>query len=190
MKTPLRFQVTEFDCGTISLLNAFSYVFHREEIPAELVKAIQEYTMDSCDKYGNIGQGGTSRGAIKQFSFWLMEYAKLNKFNVACKYLEKSEVTLRKIIECLDRGGVCFIRCWLVNEHYVIITKIINRQVYIFDPYYLDISKYKDSQVKIITNKPFNYNRKVSFRRVFSEAKKDFSLGSVNGRQCILINRE
>lgn len=46
MKVPLRFQVTEFDCGTVSLLNAFSYLFDREELPALLVKKINEYTLD------------------------------------------------------------------------------------------------------------------------------------------------
>ena len=37
MKIPLRFQVTEYDCGTTSLLNAFSFLFDRNCIPAELV---------------------------------------------------------------------------------------------------------------------------------------------------------
>ena len=46
MKIPLRFQVTEFDCGTVSLLNAFSFLFEREDIPAELVRAIHNYTLD------------------------------------------------------------------------------------------------------------------------------------------------
>ena len=61
MKVPLRFQITEFDCGTVSLLNAFSYLFDRKEVPAELVKVIYSYTLDCYDEYGNIGQGGTSR---------------------------------------------------------------------------------------------------------------------------------
>ena len=60
MKVPLRFQVTEFDCGTISLLNAFSFLFEREEIPAALVKSIHKYTLDCYDEEGNIGQGGRS----------------------------------------------------------------------------------------------------------------------------------
>ena len=50
MKTPLRFQITEFDCGTVSLQNAFSYLFERKEIPAELIKAIHKYTLDCYDE--------------------------------------------------------------------------------------------------------------------------------------------
>lgn len=68
MKIPLRFQVTEFDCGTVSLLNAFSYLFEREEIPALLVKSIFKYTLDCYDDKGNLGQGGTSREAIKKIN--------------------------------------------------------------------------------------------------------------------------
>ena len=35
MKVPLRYQMTEYDCGPTSLLNAVSYLFEREEIPPE-----------------------------------------------------------------------------------------------------------------------------------------------------------
>ena len=40
MKIPLRFQITEFDCGSVSLINCISYLFDREEIPAKLLKTI------------------------------------------------------------------------------------------------------------------------------------------------------
>lgn len=32
MKNPLRYQMTEYDCGPTSMLNAVSYLFQREEI--------------------------------------------------------------------------------------------------------------------------------------------------------------
>ena len=35
MKIPLRFQITEFDCGTVALQNAISYLYDRENVPAE-----------------------------------------------------------------------------------------------------------------------------------------------------------
>ena len=38
MKIPLRFQITEFDCGAVSLLNCLSFLYEREEIPAVLIK--------------------------------------------------------------------------------------------------------------------------------------------------------
>lgn len=41
MKTPLRYQITEFDCGSVSLINCIVFLFEREEIPAELIKQFQ-----------------------------------------------------------------------------------------------------------------------------------------------------
>ncbi len=191
MKVPLRFQVTEFDCGTVSLLNAFSYLFNREEIPALLVKSIHKYTLDCYDEDGNLGNGGTSREAVKKLTHWITNYANSNDFDVACKRLEKEEVNLENMINCLNNNGVVFARCLQTNEHYVIITKIKRNKVYIFDPYYFDKTYYdKDKQVKIVFNKPFTHNRIVSVKRVFSETNKDFSLGLVDNRECVLINRK
>lgn len=191
MKNPLRFQVTEFDCGTVSLLNAFSYLFEREEIPAELIKSIHRYTLDCYDDNGNIGQGGTSREAIDKLTHWIIRYANSHDFNVVCKRLEKEEVTLEKIEKCLKENGCVFARSWLECEHYIIITKIYRNKAYIFDPYYLDKRTYdKDKNVKIVLNKPFTHNRVVTLNRLFSETTKDFSLGKMEKRECVLINRK
>lgn len=190
MKVPLRFQITEFDCGTVSLLNAFSFLYEREEIPALLVKQINKYTLDCYDENGNLGAGGTSREAIKKLTSWISNYANSNDFNIVCKRLTANEVLLPPILDCLDRGGVVFARLWQTNEHYVIITKIKRNKAYIFDPYYLDKSYYnKDKQVKIVLNKPFSHNRIVSIKRLFGESKRDFSLGPIDMRECVLINK-
>lgn len=77
--------------------------------------------------------------------------------------------------ECINNKGVVFIRCYQECDHYVIITKITNNYVYIFDPYYLDRNEYdNDNSVKMILNKPFDYNRRVTIERVFSETKRIF----------------
>ena len=39
MNNPLRSQMTEYDCGPTSMLNAVSYLFPREEIPPEIVRS-------------------------------------------------------------------------------------------------------------------------------------------------------
>lgn len=36
MNNPLRHQMTEYDCGPTSMLNAVGYLFRREEIPPEI----------------------------------------------------------------------------------------------------------------------------------------------------------
>lgn len=52
MKNPLHYQISEYDCGPTSMLNGISYLFEREEIPAELIRNIMIYALD-C--YGNDG---------------------------------------------------------------------------------------------------------------------------------------
>ena len=54
MKVPLRFQITEYDCATTTLQNAISFLFEREEIPAEIIRTISLYTLDCYDEEGNI----------------------------------------------------------------------------------------------------------------------------------------
>lgn len=139
MKVPLRFQITEYDCGTVSLLNAFSYLFEREEIPALLVKQIHKYMLDCYDDDGNLGNGGTSRDATNKLTIWITKYTKDKNFN----------------------------------------------------PYYFDKTYYdKDKQVKIVFNKPFTHNRIVTTKRFFSESHKDFSLGPLEKRECVLIQKK
>ena len=190
MKIPLRYQITEFDCGTVSLQNAFNYLYEREEIPAELIKAIHKYTLDCYDEKGNLGQGGTSKEAINKLTHWITRYANSHGFDVTCERLEKEQITEEKMKECIKQNGCVFLRCYQECEHYVTITNIIGNKVYIFDPYYLEKNYYdNDNNVKIIINKPFSHNRIVSLDRILSESKKDFAMGPKDGRECVLIHR-
>ena len=189
MKTPLRFQVTEYDCGTVSLYNAISYLFDREEIPAKLLKTIHKYTLDCYDEEGNPGQGGTSKEAVEKIAEFMTKYTNDNNFGIKCEKLTGLEVTIDKITDCVKQKGCALIRCWLETGHYVIITNIIKDKVYIFDPYYLDKNKYRDKEVKIVLNKPFTHNRVISLKRLFSETTKDFAFGDKNKREFVLMNR-
>ena len=40
MKNPLHYQLSEYDCGPTSMLNAVSYLFQREEVPPEIIRNI------------------------------------------------------------------------------------------------------------------------------------------------------
>lgn len=40
MKNPLRYQLSEYDCGPTSMLNALAFLFEREDIPPEAVRNI------------------------------------------------------------------------------------------------------------------------------------------------------
>lgn len=190
MKVPLRYQITEFDCGTVSILNAISYLYEREEIPALLVKQIHKYMLDCYDENGLLTGEGTSREATDKLTTWLTNYTKNNDFDICLRRLVKEDVNFVNIYECINKGGVVLVRVYQTNEHYVIITKIKNNKFYIFDPYYFDKSYYdKDRDVKMVYNKPFTYNRIVMYRRLFCLTDRDFSMGPIDGRECVLMNR-
>ena len=76
MKNPLRFQTTEYDCATTTIINALSYLYEREELPIELVKAVYEYTLDEMDQEGILGKGGTSKKGIGGSARPISEYDK------------------------------------------------------------------------------------------------------------------
>ena len=191
MKTPLRYQITEFDCGSVSLLNCITYLFKREEIPAELVKAISSYTLDCYDEYGNLGQKGTSREAVQYISRWITNYSESKDFGVKCKYLSGEEVTVEKIKVCIKDGGCVNLRTYQGCEHYVTITNIDEDFVYIFDPYYYPESHYKNNDsVFYEANEPFRYNRKITMKRFLSEREYESALGPIPKRECVLFNRK
>ena len=71
MKTPLLYQLSEFDCGPITLYNALKYLFDRDEISYEVIKEIMNITLDKKEK-------GTSKEAMKKSSLSLKKYLHLN----------------------------------------------------------------------------------------------------------------
>lgn len=191
MKVPLRYQNTEYDCGTTSFVNALAYLYEREEVPVELLKAIYRFTLDVEDEEGVKGKGGTSRKHAELLSKFFIEYANNNKdFDIHCKILYGENVTLEKMKNTLDNNGVIVARCWQDTEHYVLITKIDDNFAYIFDPYYLEDNYYVDDEdVAIVEHESFTHNRIVKIGRLFDESLKDFSLLEKNRRSIILINR-
>lgn len=191
MKIPLRYQNTEYDCGTTSFINALAYLYDREDVPVELIKAVYKYTLDVESEDGIVGKGGTSRKHAEMLARYFEEYANNNKgFNINCKVLSKDKVNLNDMKKTLDNHGVIIARCWQTVEHYVLITKIDNYFAYIFDPYYLEEDYYyEDEDVAIVLHETFTHNRVVKIERLFNEENKDFSLLKESDREVILINR-
>ena len=50
MKNPLHYQLSEYDCGPTSMMNAIAYLFEREEIPPEAVRNMMLYCLDCHSK--------------------------------------------------------------------------------------------------------------------------------------------
>ncbi len=191
MKVPLRYQNTEYDCGTTSFVNALAFLYDREKIPVELLKAIYKYTLDVEGMDGIEGKGGTSRKHAELLAKYFVEYSNNNsQFDIHCKILYGEDVTLDRMKESLNNNGVIVARCWQATEHYVLITKIDDNFAYIFDPYYLEEDYYvDDEEVAIVLHESFTHNRLVKKERLFDESLKDFSLLEKNKRSIILINR-
>ena len=192
MKVPLRYQNTEYDCGTTSFVNALAYLYHREEIPVELLKAIYKFTLDVEGKDGIEGTGGTSRKHAELLAKYFTKYTnENNQFDLNCEILYDEDVTLEKMQNVFKKKGVIIARCWQDTEHYVLITKIDDNFAYIFDPYYLNEDYYIDDEdVAIVLHESFTHNRIVKIERLFDESLKDFSLLEKSKRSIILILRK
>ena len=191
MKIPLRYQNTEYDCGTTSFVNALAYLYDREDVPVELIKAIYRYTLDVESEDDVVGKGGTSRKHAELLARYFVKYANENDdFKINCKVLSKEEVNLDEMKKTVDNNGVIIARCFQDVEHYVLITKIDENFAYIFDPYYLKEDYYYDDEdVAIVLHETFTHNRVVKLERLFDESNKDFSLLKKSDREVILINR-
>ena len=100
MKNPLHYQMTEYDCGPTSMLNAISYLFHREEIPPEIVRNIMLYCLDCFGPDGASGKCGTSCMAMMFLSNWLSGFGQAGHLPVSSQYLSGREVNFSQTEGC------------------------------------------------------------------------------------------
>jgi len=191
MKIPLRFQITEFDCGTVALQNAISYLYDRENVPAELVRAISIYTVNCYDEKGNIADNGNSRDIMNRMTAWTNDFINSSSFGMSCTRQIGEMINVNNIKDCINRRGCVLFRTYRDNQnHFVIITSMDEEFVYMWDSYYIGETFYdNEKMITIIFNKPFHYNRKVSIKRFLDSSTKDFALGPVEVRECLLFYR-
>lgn len=192
-KTPLDYQITEYDCGTTTLLNALRYLFKRSEISPEIYKYIMQYTLDKSNDLGEIGKGGTSVYALEFLSNWLNENAINKGMNLTTKSLLKDEISIynKELESKIKTGAVAILRVYQECEHYCLLTALDEKYAYIFDPYYLNINYYdKDNCVEIIKDRPFEFNRKVKKERIEANSKNDFELVKGINSEIIIFERK
>lgn len=170
IKSILNYQITNYDCAPTTFVNAISYLFHREEIQPAILSDIYKYTLDE--------KGTSDKAMIK-----LCRILNNRNYNLNCKVI--TNITYEQINDCLLNGGVVILKCFQSSEHYVLITKIDKKYVYLFDPYYINIKKINDKSIKIMNDS--RYNRRVNVNRVFSNTKDDFAIG--NNKLFILIKK-
>jgi hypothetical protein len=189
MKIPLRYQVSEYDCGPTTLTNALSYLYRREEIPPDVVKHIVLYCLDAYNCKGEMGGNGTSGMAMMFMANWLNEYGKARDFPIRCEFIKGPEVFIcpdSRIVADLHEGGAAVVRvrygCW----HYVLLTGADEENVYLFDPYYRK-KPFTYEGIEIIDDQPTRMNRKVPWR-YFNTAKKGaYALGPLPEREATVI---
>ena len=83
MKNPPRYQLSEYDCGPTSMLNALAFLFEREDIPPEAVRNIMLYCLDCYGSDGVSGKSGTSCAAMMFLSNWLNGFGKIGRLHIS-----------------------------------------------------------------------------------------------------------
>lgn len=182
MDNPLRYQMTEYDCGPTSMLNAVSYLFRRDEIPPELTRNIMLYCLDCFGEDGSTGRRGTSRMAMMFLSNWLNGYGETG-------HLAGREVNFSQngpLRDALRRGGAAVVRLDLEGWHYVLLTRIEGGDVYLFDPYYHE-GPFDNAELRVTDEHPCSYNRIVPVHYFEREEISAYSLGPFDTREAILL---
>jgi hypothetical protein len=141
MKTPLRVQVSEYDCVPTSFVNALAYLFDRGEIPPLVLQRVYMLSLDCMFHTKEHGQG-TSDVAIQFIASWLSEFrsTKFKNFRVEAEYVEGKQLHLgprSKLVACLKaRGvGVLSVKHFGNYWHEILALKSEDRWLYAFDPY-------------------------------------------------------
>ena len=195
MKSPLRYQATDADCGKTSFVNAFMYLFERSEIPPQAVDFVTRVTGD-CNLAVNGYYRGTSAHALAFMAAWCNDYLVKAGMPVRCQALRDDEVSMAEgspLVEGLRSGAVAVCGCHLSVDHYVLMTGIDDESVYLFDPFYepwppehFDVPP---EGVVWVDNQPFSYNRIVS-RAVLDDPESiSYTLHAVSGRDAVLMWR-
>ncbi len=190
MKNQLGYQTSDYDCGPTTLVNAFRYLFEREEILPEIIRTISLYTLDLYDNDGEFGKCGTSRMAMMFLSNWFNRFATIKKFPVLTELLTENQVWIGKnsrINECLLQGGAAIICVWLDDcRHYILLTGIDGKYMCLFDPY--DWEEAIDGNVIIkVPDEPKKMNRKVLMSRVNMDTTDIYALGAIRDREAMLL---
>lgn len=187
MNNPLRYQMTEYDCGPTSMLNAVSYLFQREEIPPEIVRSIMLYCLDCFGADGTSGKRGTSRVAMMFLSNWLNGFGQAGHLPVSSQYLSGREVSFSqnsRLRDVLRRGGAAVVRVDFEGWHYVLLTSIQGDDVYFFDPYYR-AEPFQDAALRMDADHPGEYNRIVPVR--YFEGTGIYAFGPAEDREAVLL---
>ncbi|WFR58296.1 peptidase C39 [Anaerocolumna sp. AGMB13025] len=190
MKNQLCYQTSEYDCGPTTLINAFRYLFEREDIMPEIIKTIYLYTLDEYNSQGEYGKSGTSRMAMQFLSNWFNHFRQTKNFPVYTEILMGDSVRINKnskIAECLLQGGAAVARVWLDTcEHYILLTDVERDYMCLFDPYEWE-KPIDGTEVQRVEGCPCKMNRKVKMELMNKDGKGYYTLGAMEKREIMLL---
>ena len=194
MKNPLHYQLSNYDCGPTTMLNAVSFLFDREAIPPEIIRNVMLYSLDCYSAEGAPGKAGTSRMAMMFLANWLDGFGHETDLPLSATYLSGRAVHLAQeggIQDALRRGGVAVVRLFYDVEHYTLLTGLApdGRGVLMFDPWYVpaDSKEFCGMGIEIVTDHPFTYNRIVPFCCFECDKSRAYALGPVEKREAVLL---
>ena len=119
MKSPLRYQITDFDCGSVSLINCLTYLFEREEVPAELVRIITTFSLECYNEKGMLENNAYTKQLNYVVSKWVSEFARQKMIPLKSLYLTGEKIGLSMIVGCLKREGCVNVKTYRDGyEHY------------------------------------------------------------------------
>ena len=189
MKNPLSYQLTEYDCGPTTMLNAINFLFTRNEIPPDVIKFVMLYCLDGYNREGEPGKSGTTGMAMRFLANWLTHYGEVKNWPISCEFMSGENVRMSqnsKIAECLQLGGVVIAKVMLGCWHYVLLTGMEENYVYLFDPYYRK-NPFVEKDIKMIRNAPKRMNRRITYDVLNSEGKGNYALSTIEERECVLM---
>lgn len=192
MKNPLHYQLSEYDCGPTSMLNAISYLFERDDIPPEIIRNIMLYCLDCYGAEGSPGKSGTSCTAMMFLSNWLDGFGHTGKLSISSQYLCGKSVALGKdsaINDALRRGGVAVVRLYYDVAHYVLLTGEHEGNILMFDPYY-QTESFPQKDIIVTLEHPFAYNRVVPMSYFNQENHEIYAMGEPDSREAVLLFNE
>lgn len=196
MKNVLNYQSSEYDCGPTTLINAIRYLFERDEIAPELLKAISLYTLDSYNAQGESGKSGTSKMAMQFLASWMNQYGRSKNFPIEARFLEAEQVYIAPnsaIVGCLQQKGVAVVRVWLGgDEHYVLLTQSDGDEIGLFDPYFWnytqeELESLKKQGITVVWNEPMKLNRMVRADVMNQKEIVNYGMGERGMREAMLL---
>ena len=192
MKSPLNYQVSNIDNSNAALEDSLMFLFEREEMPLEILKALYVYSVECYNKNTENNVVEYGKYFMETMSKYIIDVLKTKNLNFKCVYSKGETVALSSIIYCVKNYGCACVKVWKGNEpHYVTVTAIDSNFVYLFDPCFEYDSRYNENEnVKVVLDKPFNYNRKVRVEHFVRLKKSDYCLGDLQNREAIIFLKE